>query len=142
MKRLTCAALVSLLAGTAAAGEITVSAPWIRASTGSPPESAGFMTIRSTAPDHLIGASSPRAGRVELTIAMEHAGVVTVRRLSALAIAPDRPAVLQPGGLHLRLTDIAEPLLDGESVPLELTFERAGTIAFEAVVVDADGAGD
>lgn len=43
---------------------------------------------------------------------------------------------LAPGGYHIMLLDLAEPLADGSDLELTLTFERAGDIVVNAVVGD------
>ena len=41
---------------------------------------------------------------------------------------------LQPGGLHIMLTVLTVPLVEGNSFPLTLTFERAGRIGMEVII--------
>lgn len=45
-------------------------------------------------------------------------------------------AVLEPGGFHIMLLDLAEPLEDGDEIELTLTFEEAGERTVTAVVGD------
>ena len=127
-------ASIGLFASAAAADGIEIDEPWVRASLGRVPNSAAYMVIRSDAPDRLIGASSPAAERVELHNQMEHAGVQQMRRIEALPLGPDQPATLQPGGLHLMLMGLKDRLVEGDTVALELTFERAGTVEVEALI--------
>jgi copper(I)-binding protein len=42
---------------------------------------------------------------------------------------------LAPGGMHLMMMGLKEPLKQGERVPLTLVFEKAGKIDVEMVVV-------
>jgi hypothetical protein len=39
-----------------------------------------------------------------------------------------RSVTLKPGGLHVMLTGLKQPLSEGQSFPLTLTFEKAGAI--------------
>jgi copper(I)-binding protein len=41
---------------------------------------------------------------------------------------------MHPGGGHIMLLGLKQALLPGETVPLVLTFQRAGPLAIEAVV--------
>lgn len=134
MKLWLLAAPLVVAAGAAAAGEVQIEEPWARASLGRTPNSAAYMVIRSDAPDRLIGAASPIAARVELHNTTEHAGVSQMRPVEALEVGPDRPAILQPGSLHLMLMGLEERLVEGRTVPLELTFETAGTVEVQAEV--------
>lgn len=132
------AALVMILVGPglspAWAAGIEIDQPWLRASLGSVPTSAAYMTIRSDRPDRLLGASTPLAQRVELHNQMEHAGVAQMRPVETLAIDPRSPVVLQPGGLHLMLIGLKERLIEGQAGPLVLTFERAGRVEIQAEI--------
>ena len=123
-----------LVVGAAAAAEIEVEDPWARASLGRAPNSAAYMTIRSDAPDRLLGASSPVAERVELHSTTMEGEIARMRPLESLEVAPDRPANLRPGGTHLMLMGLRARLSEGETFPLELTFEQAGTVEIEAEV--------
>ncbi|MCX8135061.1 MAG: copper chaperone PCu(A)C, partial [Roseococcus sp.] len=46
---------------------------------------------------------------------------------------------LQPGGLHLMLIGLTQPLVAGQSVPVTLRFERAGEVTIQ-LAVQAAGA--
>ena len=41
---------------------------------------------------------------------------------------------LKPGGFHIMLVDLVKPLAAGDTVPLTLTFEKAGTKTVDAKV--------
>jgi copper(I)-binding protein len=47
-------------------------------------------------------------------------------------LPPGETVTLAPAGLHVMLTDLAAPLKQGEVVPVDLTFEKAGTVRVEA----------
>ncbi len=47
--------------------------------------------------------------------------------------------VLEPGGLHVMLLDLVEPLTEGAEIELTLTFETAGEVVVTAVVGDGPG---
>ena len=48
---------------------------------------------------------------------------------------------LQPGGFHLMLIGLKEPLIQGQSVPLTLRFERAGEVQVMLAVQPAGARG-
>lgn len=100
-----------------------------------------YLTVTdSGAPDRLIGASSPVAGRVELHQSTTVNGVATMRPVDGLPVAPGAPAVLAPGGYHLMLRDLKRPLAAGQSFPLTLEFAKAGALT-TTVTVAPLGAG-
>ena len=56
-------------------------------------------------------------------------GVMTMRPLDGgLAIEPGKTVTLAPGGLHLMLTDLKQPLKEGEMLAITLQFEKAGAV--------------
>lgn len=127
--------------GSATLGELTISGAVARASIGNAPTSAVYMTITTSgATDQLVAATSPAAQAVELHTSLEEAGVSKMQRVLAVPVAADAPATLEPNGLHVMLIGLAEPLNEGATVPLTLTFENAGEITLD-VPVSKDVAG-
>ena len=103
-----------------------VERPWARATAGNASTGAAYMTIESAAPDKLVGASTPIAGRAELHEHVDQGGVMRMRSVDAVPVRPGTPTVLKPGGLHVMLMELKRPLKEGDSFPLTLRFERAG----------------
>jgi len=64
---------------------------------------------------------------------------MTMRAVKGVDIKPGATVELQPGGYHVMLEDLKQPLRQGEQVPMTLTFEKAGAIAIK-VSVEAMGA--
>jgi periplasmic copper chaperone A len=118
-----------LLAGLAAApsGAADISDAWARATPGMAETGAAYLTIRSPTADRLTGGSTPVARQVELHSNMIEGGVIKMRKLAAIDLLPDQAVTLQPGALHLMLVGLREPLRPGQSFPLTLHFEKAGT---------------
>jgi copper(I)-binding protein len=126
-----------------AAGEASPSAratleirePWLRSSPPGVPVGAGYLTIinRGTAADELLGAATPRALMVQVHETRMEQGVMRMRELERLAIAAGAQIALAPGGAHLMLMGLNEPLRVGEKVPITLRFARGGekTVIFE-----------
>jgi hypothetical protein len=54
-------------------------------------------------------------------------GVMEMRPVKSLTIAPGKSVTLEPNGYHIMLTGLKAPLKEGQSVKLTLTFEHAGT---------------
>jgi copper(I)-binding protein len=110
--------------------------PWARASTGS--TGAVYLTIENHGerPDALLSASSPVAKKVQLHVTTQDGGVMKMRPIDALEIAPAAKVTLEPGHYHLMLFDIGEPLRAGSSFPLVLKFRNAGELPI-TVSVDA-----
>ena len=127
-KLLTVAAcLLVASAALAQTGQLEVSNAWARATPAKAENGVAYLTIRSPTPDRLVSVSSPVAKKAELHT-MEMAGMVMkMRPLAGLDIPAGQPVTLKPGGEHIMLLDLNGPLREGQSFPLSLTFEKAGT---------------
>jgi copper(I)-binding protein len=113
--------------------------PWARATPGNARTGAVYMTIEpGAAPDKLLAVATPVAGRAELHAHIMDNGVMQMRAVDTLAVQPGSPAVLKPGGYHVMLFDLKQPLKEGEEFPLTLTFGQAGA---KQVTVHVEKAG-
>jgi copper(I)-binding protein len=135
-----------LFASTAAAHEIhhgylDFTHPWSRATAASAANGAVYMAVTNTgdAPDRLIGATTPMAAEVQLHTHEEVDGVMQMRRIDAVEVAPGETVLLEPGGLHLMLMGLTERLVEDTTFPMMLIFERAGEVPID-VIVEAPGA--
>jgi periplasmic copper chaperone A len=151
MKRMmTALAFASLVAGLFAttsqaedvkAGDLVITQAWTRATPGGAKIGGGFLTIenKGTAADKLVGVSADVAGKVEVHEMAMNNGVMTMRPLeNGLTIDPGKTVKLAPGGYHLMMMDLKNPLKQGEKVPVTLQFEKAGKVA---VTLDVQGVG-
>ncbi|MFZ1414656.1 MAG: copper chaperone PCu(A)C [Defluviicoccus sp.] len=120
-------------------GDLKIDHPWARASAGAAANGAAYMTITTagTATDQLVKAASPVADKVELHTHILDGDVMRMRPVSGITVNVGEPAVLRPGGLHVMLIGLKEPLKQGGQFPLTLTFEKAGTVT---VQVDVEAA--
>jgi periplasmic copper chaperone A len=119
-------------------GALEIGDPWARATPPTAPTGGGYLSVKNTGtePDHLVSASSPAAGTVQVHEMKMDGNVMRMRELeSPLEIKPGETVTLAPGGMHLMMMGLKEPLKQGERVPLTLVFEKAGKIDVEMVVV-------
>ncbi|WP_134678845.1 DUF1775 domain-containing protein [Paracoccus ravus] len=110
-------------------GEIVVSDAYSRATPPGAPVGGAYLTLTNAGadPDRLIGASTPLAGRVEIHEMAMEGEVMRMRKLDDGLVLPAGESVaLQPGGFHLMLFDLKEPLVEGATLEMELEFEHAG----------------
>ncbi len=121
-------------------GSLTISSAWTRATPPKAPTAGGYLTITNAGPeaDRLIAAASPIAGKADLhQMAMKN-GVMTMRPVTGgIEIPAGGKVSLSPDGFHIMFTALKQSLKKGESVPVTLTFEKAGkadiTLSVEAV---------
>jgi copper(I)-binding protein len=126
------------------AGDLVITQAWSRATPGGAKIGGGYLTIenKGTAPDRLIGGSSDVAGKVVVHEMSMANGVMTMRQLdNGLTIDAGKTVTLAPGGFHLMLMELKAPLKQGQSVPITLTFEKAGAVkvSFDVLAVGAQG---
>ncbi len=112
-----------LIASAFAHAQITVSEPWIRATVGGQQVAGGYMQIMSVRDMALVAAQSPAAAMVEVHEMAMVDNVMRMRALAKLDLPAGRAVELKPGGYHLMLIDIKEPMKVGAKVPLRLIFE-------------------
>lgn len=112
------------------AAQVRIENAWAAPTPGGVEVSAGYLTIVNStgSEDALIGVSSPRAGRAEVHEMTMQDGVMQMRAMTRLPIAAGQSVTLAPGGRHLMFFDVAQPFAEGETIPVRLTFERAGAI--------------
>ena len=121
---------------------IAVEGPYARATPAGAQTGAVYMTLdnKTNTADRLTGASSGVAAKVQIHEMSMSNGVMHMRELAGgLPLAAGASIVLKPGGYHVMLIGLKKPLAAGESIPLTLTFEKAGTISV-TVPVRAMGA--
>ncbi len=119
---------------------IAVSDAWSRAAMAGR-TGVVYLTITDAgAPDRLTGASSPVAATATLHESIDDHGVMKMRPVAAVPVQQGEPLTLGPGGFHIMLEGLKEPLQPGQTFPVTLTFANAGQITTTAVVQKA-GAG-
>jgi copper(I)-binding protein len=126
------------VAETVRAADIEITGFWARAMLPNQPVAGGFLTLANTgADDRLMTATSPRAGRVELHEMMMEGDVMKMRAIEGgIALPAGATVELKPGGLHIMFFDIAERFEEGQTVPVTLTFEKAGAVTLELPVMN------
>ena len=133
MKSILFAALL-LSATVAAAAPIAIHHPHSHPTAAPGVPAVGFVTLTNPGPaaDRLIAVSSPLAGRIEIHQTQMQDGVMKMRALAdGLALPVGEAVVLAPGGLHLMLFGLRQPLVEGQSLPVTLTFERAAAVTVQ-----------
>lgn len=139
---LTAFSWLAVSAAFAQSGGVSVENPFARPSAGPAGAGAAYMTIRNQGPaaDRLVAASSSVARTTELHTHIREGDVMHMRKVEAIAIPERGAATLAPGGLHVMLMGLHQPLKTGDSFTLTLTFEKAGALTIQVPVKDM-GAG-
>lgn len=125
----------------AKAGAIAVSKPWIKAMLPGQKVGGGYLVIANDGKtdDELVSIASPAAEAVELHEMTMANDVMKMRKVDGgLAVPAGQSVALKPGGYHLMFSGVKKPFEAGETVPVTLTFEKAGTVELEVPVLPAD----
>ena len=141
-------ASLALVAGVAACSsddaatpdspEITVTGQWARQSPMATDMGAAYMIIESDAEDELVGAS------VDMSVAMmtEVHETVTVdggmkmQEVSSIKVTPEMPIEMKPGGYHVMLMGLVQPLEVGQTISVTLNFSKSGDKVIEVPVLE------
>ena len=122
--RMSVAAMTLLLAVSAQA-QTTVSDAWVRGTVAGQKTSGMFARITSAQGGKLVAAASPLAGVVEIHEMAMDGNVMKMRAVPAVELPAGKMVELKPGGYHVMLMELKQPLKAGEQVPLTLTVEGA-----------------
>lgn len=94
-----------------------------------------YLTVTNLgAPDSLTGVASPVAASAGLHESFDDHGVMKMRPVASLSVAPGKPVTLAPGGYHIMLMGLKQALVAGTSFPVTLTFAKAGKVTVTATV--------
>lgn len=129
MRRITGAAALCLLAawlGPARAEGIEVTGAWARATLPGQKVAGVYMDIRSDRAARLVGVESPAAGSAEVHEMRHQDGVMRMRHIEVLDLPANQVVKLAPGGYHVMLFGLPQPLKPGDKVALTLKVERGG----------------
>jgi copper(I)-binding protein len=133
---------VGLLVCAGAAAQtnpVEVRDAWARATPGKAETGAAYLTILSPTADRLTSVSTPVAKQAELHTMTMEGSVMKMRPLAGVDLPAGQPVALKPGATHIMLMGLTRPLTAGQSFPLTLHFDKAGTQQVE-VAVEAAGA--
>ena len=130
--RLLSLALLLCLPFAAAAAGIGISNAYTYETPAPGVAAGGFLSLSNPGKtaDRLLKVESPVARSVEIHQMRMAGGVMRMRALAGgLPLPAGKTVTLAPGGLHLMLFGPARALVPGESLPLVLTFEKAGRVS-------------
>jgi copper(I)-binding protein len=108
---------------------------WTRQAPGSD-VAAVYLTLQNPTkqPITVVGIESSVASHVMIHETKTENGISKMRPHEQLVIAPGETVKFEPGGLHVMLHGLTQPLAVGQSVPLVLQLAGGARIAVAAVV--------
>ena len=125
----------SIAAGTAA-DNVTVSDPYVRLAPPGQMVTGAFLVLKNNDDkDHkVVKADNPVSKVTELHTHTMEGGMMKMRPVKDIEIKAKGETGLQPGGLHIMLIDLKQPLKEGENVAISVTFEDGSSKKFDAQV--------
>jgi len=121
-------------------GPINISVPFARATLPNAPVGGGFMTIENTGTeaDRLVSVTTDVAAKSEIHEMSMDGQVMKMRALTdGLEIPAGETITLSPGGFHLMFMGLKGAFVEGQTVTVTLTFEKAGTVELALPVLGA-----
>ena len=139
--KLTVTTLLLLLAGNAyadtmASQTVTIENAFARAAAPGMKMSGAFMTfVNHSAQEHfVVSASSDVAKNVELHMHVNENGMMRMRRVAHFHLKPGQKKVLKPGGLHIMLMGLQQPLTEGTTFRINIQFADGSETSVEVPV--------
>ncbi|MDH3308349.1 MAG: copper chaperone PCu(A)C [Acidimicrobiia bacterium] len=128
-------ALAVVIGGCSGTATVTIDDAWARTSASTQNAGAAYMTIvGGDTADRLVAVSV--ASAVARTAELHETtmgsgdtdGMMMMQEVPVLEIPAGERVSLEPGGYHVMLMMLAEPLVTGAAFDVTLTFEQAGEI--------------
>ena len=121
-------------------GPINISVPFARATLPNAPVGGGFMTIENTGTeaDRLVTVTTDVAAKSEIHEMSMDGQVMKMRALTdGLEIPAGETITLSPGGFHLMFMGLKGAFVEGQTINVMLSFEKAGTVELALPVLGA-----
>jgi len=121
MKKLLLATLLTIIS-TAPFAQVTVTDPWVRATTPAQQATGAFMQLNSKTGARLIEARSPGLTTEIHEMTMQD-NVMRMRQITSLNLPAGQTVALKPGGYHVMFFHLKNQIKEGDVIPLTLVFE-------------------
>jgi len=119
----------------ASIASIGIEQPWSRAMPPSAHTGAVFVSIYNQGPaDQLVAAYSPIAETTELHGHIHRDGLMKMVEVPDMEVPAGGRLELKPGGYHIMLIGLKQPLVAGEHFPVRLDFASAGSVELQVQV--------
>lgn len=145
MKRISILVLLGItIAACGGNDTVQIDDPWARTSASMQNAGAVYMAITGgNEADRLIGvkvdesiAAMAQIHETSMTENDEGTEMMQMQEVSSIEVGAGSDVVLEPGGYHIMLMQLAEPLQSGSEFEVTLTFENAGDIEVKVEVRD------
>lgn len=125
---------------TPAADAVTIDDVWVKAADDGMTSAFGVLRNAAEEPVTVVEVRSP-ISPMELHETVENeAGEMLMRETTEFSLPAGGDFLLEPGGNHFMLMDLAEPVRPGDEVDFTIVFDDDSTLDFSAVAKEYGGA--
>ena len=126
LRALLVTALTLVASASGASDGLIISDAWVRATPPGKMMTAGYASIDNLSKEviTITGMSAEVAGHTSLHETRIERDRSTMRPVAQLSIKAGERVSLTPGGLHIMLMKLSEPLTDGQSIDICLELEN------------------
>lgn len=117
--------MTAAAAGATAEALPSVDGAWVRSTVAGQLGTGAFMKLTAPEAMQLIGVSSPVAGTAEVHEMKMEGDVMKMRPVKSLDLPAAQTVELKPGGYHVMLLDLKQPLQPGTTVAVTLKLRSA-----------------
>ncbi len=126
----------ALVALPAFAGELAVTNAWSRSTPPGVTVGVVYFTLKNDTgkSDRLLKLSTPVASKAQVHRTEILDGIARMREVAVLHVDAGQTLEFEPNGMHVMLTGLKKPLVEGQKFDLELLFEVAGPRTIKVAV--------
>lgn len=128
---------LSAMADSAEHKPLHISNAYIRTMPPGRTTTAAFLTVTNHGDQscQITSAASDLSDRLEFHQHLHADGMMRMRKVTGgIRLAASETVVFKPGGLHIMLFNIDQPLTAGESTQLTLDTDQCGSVSFSAQI--------
>lgn len=118
---------------------ITVEDAWARTSSMNAEVGAVYMLLTSSTDDAVVSASVDMGVAMSAEVhetTMAEDGSMGMQMVMSVALPAGQTVAFEPGGYHIMLMGLVEPLAAGDIISVTLTLESGNTVTVDAEVRD------
>ena len=122
---LAAAGVPALAQPAAPVAPVDVQDAWVRAAVPGQSGTGAFMKLTAHAGLRLVSVTTPAAAVAEVHEMKMEGDTMRMRAVAGLDLPEHQTVELKPGGYHLMLMDLKQPIAKDTTVPLTLQFQDA-----------------
>lgn len=117
---------------------VVITGAWIKALPPAQTATAVYFTVRNSSAKDIVlmSASSPVAGITEIHRMERKDGKMKMGLAGPIPIPAQGVVMFEPGGYHVMLIHLKQPLRPGDTVPVTVVFQDGKEISVNALVRD------